>query len=95
MPDILPDTRFARSPHTDATLAGDRAAIYHRETRKAITLNPVGTVIWQALESPKSLAELRGCLVRQFAQVEPDVLESDLRKFMEVLVGHSLVVYEG
>ena len=82
---------YSRSPQADATLAGDRAAIYHRESRKAITLNSVGTIIWQALETPRSVAELQAVLQARFPQVDALVLATDLDRFLADLFGHDLL----
>ena len=85
------DQKLQRSPQADGTLAGDRAAIYHRETRKAVTLNPVGTLLWQALEVPLSQADMVARLHAQFPQVPVETLEADVAKFVAELTGHSLL----
>lgn len=82
---------ISRSPQADATLAGDRAAIYHRETRKALTLNPVGTLVWQALETPQTQSGLLEMLQARFPQVESATLSADLEKFLAELRGHALI----
>jgi len=83
---------ISRSPQADATLAGDRAAIYHRETRKALTLNPVGTLVWQALTTPQTRNDLLEMLQTRFPQVDQATLSADLEKFLAELRGHALII---
>jgi hypothetical protein len=83
--------RFQRSPQADGTLAGDRAAIYHRGSRKAITLNPAGTILWQALDTPKSATELMEVLRQRFPQVPDETLQADVHSFVEQLQTQDLL----
>lgn len=92
MSDAVKTERWVQSAQADGTLAGDRAAIYHRETRKAVTLNSVGTVLWQALEVPRSRAELAGEITTRWPQVEQARAEADVDRFLEELRGHQLIV---
>lgn len=85
------DTRFARSPHADATLAGDRAAIYHRQTKSAITLNPAGTVLWEAMKSPRTAEELAAILREKWPSLDTETARRDVDAFLESLRGHDLV----
>ena len=53
-------------------------------------LNPAGAHVWQLLERPHTLAELRDALVAEF-EVEPAVAETDLRVLLEELQERGLV----
>jgi len=86
--------RFGRSPHADSTLAGDRAAIYHRISKKAITLNPSGTILWGSLESPKTAQELIAFLQERWPQVDSEILARDVQAFIEQLHSYDLLVAE-
>jgi len=86
--------RFGKSPHADSTLAGDRAAIYHRISKKAITLNPNGTILWSSLDSPKTVQELIAVLQQRWPQVGTETLNHDVLTFIEQLQSHDLLIVE-
>ena len=90
----VPSQRFSRSAHADSTLAGDRAAIYHRFSKKAITLNPSGTILWGSLDAPKTTDELIAVLQERWPQVEAETLAQDVQTFIEQLQSHDLLVAE-
>ncbi len=87
----MPDSLLKQSNNADATMAGDRAAIYHRETRKAITLNPSGTILWQALETPCTRADLVKVLQARWPQIDDETAGADVDKFIDQLRTHELV----
>lgn len=82
---------FKRSEHADATLAGDRAAIYHRVTRNAITLNPTGTVLWEAMAEPRQIIELVEALQQQWPDLDTATARHDVETFLHQLELHELV----
>ncbi len=85
------EVRFTRSPEADATMAGDRAAIFHRGTRVAITLNPTGTLLWNSLDPPKTEEELVQTLTDRFGGVPQAQLQRDTRAFLEELASHGML----
>lgn len=81
-----------QSPHADATMAGDRAAIFHRESRKAITLNPTGTVLWNSLTRPTSGDDLVKILQREYPSLDEARATADVAHFLQELSSHQLIV---
>jgi hypothetical protein len=61
---------------------GDLASIY--------SFNETGSLIWQALESPKGLAELIGAVEREYA-VEHEQAERDVTQFLHDMLSVDLV----
>jgi hypothetical protein len=61
---------------------GDLASIY--------SFNGTGSLIWQSLEAPKSLAELTAAVVREYA-VESDQAERDVKQFLNDMSSVDLV----
>lgn len=86
------DQRYGCSPLADATLAGDRMAIYHRESRNAITLNPTGTVLWQALSVPRTVGQLVQELQAKWPGIDKATAQGDVASFLGQLREHDMIV---
>jgi hypothetical protein len=61
---------------------GDLASIYG--------FNGTGSLIWQSLESPKTVAELTAAVVQEYA-VEPEQAERDVKQFVSDMLAMDLV----
>jgi hypothetical protein len=73
---------------------GERAVLYHRQSGKAVVLNPTGSWLWQLLTTsptPQVLAE-------QLRAKCPGLTEaqavSDVSTFLEALFQHDMVLTE-
>ncbi len=84
--------RYGHSPMADATLAGDRMAIYHRASRNAITLNPAGTHLWQVLTAPRTVADLAHELQEKWTHLDEDKARQDVDAFLVQLRMHDLII---
>ena len=59
-----------------------------------VSLNPVGTFVWDQLKgSSKSLEELTGAVTTEF-EVEAATATQDIEQFLRELIQESLVVVE-
>ena len=59
-----------------------------------VSLNPVGTFVWDQLKgSSKSLEELTGAVTTEF-EVEAATAKQDIEQFLRELIQESLVVVE-
>jgi hypothetical protein len=76
----------------DVLAAGlhDEIVMMDIEKGKYFTLNPVGTVIWNLLESPKSLEELCVELIKEF-EVEPQTCLEETSAYLENLLKLGLI----
>lgn len=61
---------------------GDLASIY--------SFNGTGSLIWQLLESPRTIGELAEAVAQQF-EVEPERAEQDVERFVQEMIAVCLV----
>jgi len=71
--------------------SGDTVVILDADGTVMTTLNPVGAVIWKALDGERDAAALAAELVPQFDGVAVHELEADIIDFVESLVEAKLV----
>ena len=57
-----------------------------------LTLNPVGTLVWEALDGNSGVEELVDRLLPQFVDVSREELEQDIGDFLEELASSELIV---
>ncbi len=76
-------------------LADDRAVILDAQGATLITLNPVGTLLWEALDRARSTDELADQLHGEFPEVATDQLRDDVDEFMSTMLDERLVVTVG
>jgi hypothetical protein len=88
---IAAGTKYVQSGEADATMAGDRAAIFHKRTKSAITLNPTGTVLWNRLTSPLSAEELVSALRERYPKVGEEQARADVHAFLADLLTHEML----
>jgi len=69
---------------------GDDTVILDLKAGLYFSLDNVGTVIWQLIQQPKSVKDLRAAILETF-EVAPEVCERDLRALLQELVGKNLV----
>ena len=73
-------------------VTGGRAVLLDGAGAELITLNPVGTVVWQALDGRRSPAALADDLHASFSGVRLDQLTTDITAFVAELRALGLVV---
>ncbi|MEQ8840152.1 MAG: PqqD family protein [Acidimicrobiales bacterium] len=71
--------------------SGDSVVILNADGTEMTTLNPVGSLIWQALDGERDASALAQDLVTQFEDVAVDELERDIADFIEDLAAADLV----
>jgi hypothetical protein len=69
---------------------GDDTVILDLKAGLYFSLDNVGTLIWQLVQQPRTVEELRTAILETF-EVEPAVCERDLRALLQDLVGRNLV----
>ena len=69
---------------------GDDTVILDLKAGLYFSLDNVGTLIWQRIQQPKTVKELRAAILETF-EVEPEVCERDLRALLQELAGKNLV----
>jgi hypothetical protein len=68
-----------------------QAVLVDAEGAELITLNPVGTLVWQELDGRRDAARLAADLVDRFEGVTIDDFERDVTAFLGELEAASLV----
>ncbi len=73
-------------------VSGDRAVLLDVAGTELITLNPVGTIVWQALDEPRDAPAVAAHLQERFPDVHVEQLEADAAAFLDELAAAGLVV---
>ena len=69
---------------------GDDTVILDLKAGLYFSLDSVGALVWQLVQKPKSVRELREAILETF-DVEPQVCERDLLALLHDLAGRNLV----
>jgi hypothetical protein len=69
---------------------GDEAAILNLKNSVYYGMNPVGARVWDLLQQPRSVAELRDVVLEEF-EVEPERCERDLFELLEKMRAEGLI----
>ena len=85
----LASTVQATTDHVACDLAGE-TAILHLKSGIYFGLDPMASRIWQLLQMPHTLAELRDILMAEY-DVAPERLERDLVDFLHQMEQANLV----
>ncbi len=82
---------FRRSPEVTYEVVDGRAVLVDGAGIELITLNPVGTLVWNALDGEQDAAALAESLAGRFEGVTRDQLETDIVEFLSELASSRLV----
>ena len=88
--DIL-DCPLIPSDQAIESSVGDETVLLNLANGTYYGLDPVGTRIWALLKEGLSPAEIAPLLVMEY-EVETEVIENDLRRFLTDLQTHGIVV---
>jgi hypothetical protein len=84
---------FRRADDVVLQVVDDRAFLLDATGTEMIVLNPVGTMVWEVLETPADPDVFATALQPRFdGDVSPEQLSSDVREFLDELAGLGLVV---
>ena len=84
--------RFRRSADVVFEVLDDRAVLLDTTGTELITLNPVGTLVWQLLDEPRAADDLAAELQASFPNVPAERLHEDAERFLAELAAADLVV---
>ncbi len=88
---IDPSVPMKRNPVVLHRVLIDEAVIFHPKTDQVVTLDAIGSIIWQVLEEPGSIDDLVPDLVDAFG-ADPDRVRSDVAELFDRLVEHDMIV---
>jgi hypothetical protein len=86
--------KYRRSSEAEESQVGDRAVLYHRTSRKAVVLNPTGSLIWQLLATPQTTRTLAERLQVQFPALTEEQARGDVVVFLHELQQHGMILAE-
>jgi Coenzyme PQQ synthesis protein D (PqqD) len=69
---------------------GDESAILNRKNSVYYGVNPMGARVWNLLQQPRSVTELRDTLLDEY-EVGADRCEQDLLELLEKMRGEGLI----
>ena len=93
MPTILSNTVIVPSAQATACEIAGETVILDGASGQYFALNPVGTSVWQHLQSPCTIADLCGKLRAEY-DVPMDQCETDVSALIEQLAAQGLVTLE-
>jgi Coenzyme PQQ synthesis protein D (PqqD) len=84
---------FHPAPGVLAEQIDGRALLIDAGSSELVTLNPVGSVVWEALRSGlETVEQLVAVVASTFEDAPADLLEEDVAAFLAELVAANLVV---
>jgi len=92
--DLLKETRVVASQEQVSCDLGREAAILNLKNGIYYGLDPVGARVWNLIQQPRTLAELREILVAEY-DVDAARVESDIRDLLTQLLDNELVEISG
>lgn len=75
-------------------MSGERALLLDSSGSEIITLNPVGSLIWNSLDEPSDAETTAARLSVHFPDIAPDVVLRDVNQFLDQLREAGLVVID-
>ena len=87
---ILLDSVIVASKEQISTDLGGEVVILGLESGQYYSLNDVGTRIWDLVQGPKTVLELRDTIVGEY-DVEPERCEQDVLEVLKHMVSEGLI----
>jgi hypothetical protein len=84
-------TGLRRASEVYFEVVEDKAVIVDPAGTELLTLNHVGTIVWQALDGERDESSITDELATRFPDVPRATLEADVRRFLAELEGVNLV----
>jgi len=82
---------WQRSPGVVYEVVDDQTVLVDPEGVELVTLNAVGTLVWEALDGRRNAAELAAALVDRFEGVTLSDLERDITGFLTEIEALGLI----
>lgn len=83
---------WQRSPEVVFEVVDGQAVLVDPAATELLTLNPVGTLVWEALDGRREAADLAADLVDRFDGVTVEQLGHDIAEFLGEVAAAGLVV---
>ena len=83
-----------RNSNSAFQIADEKAVIMLAENSNIFTLSETGTVIWNILETPKTVEELLAGLYEKFTDDDKEAIKNDLMSFIHECTADKLIIVE-
>ncbi|MGH9668630.1 MAG: PqqD family protein [Terriglobales bacterium] len=87
---ISKDTTVVAIQDQVSCVVGEEAVILHLKDGTYYGLNAVGATVWNLIQQPRTVAELRDSVLRQY-EVERSQCEQDLTRLLQELTEAGLI----
>jgi hypothetical protein len=84
--------QYRQSPEVVHESINGRSTLVDPSGQELITLNPVGSLVWEALGTPMDHQELTRSIVERFPDVDAEQVANDVGEFIDELLDIGLVV---
>jgi hypothetical protein len=82
---------LARNPQVVSDVVAGKAVLVDPAGRELITLNSVGTLVWEALDGTRDRAELSRVVAARHPSTPAAQVDADVRAFLDELGGLGLL----
>ncbi len=82
---------FSRAPRVLYDTLDERAVLIDAQGTELITLNALGTRVWQALDGARDDEAITGEITARFADVDPRRITDDVHGFLDELLQLGLI----
>jgi len=83
--------RYSRNPSVELAPMRDECVLFNPKNNKFCLLNRTAALLWERLESPKTVEELAGELENHFSGVQHDQAVTDVQSVFRDLVATECV----
>jgi hypothetical protein len=87
-------TKIKRNGNSSFQIADGKAVVMLAVNSNIFTLNEIGTVIWELLETPKTVEELVAGIMKKFPDDNQDAIMVDVDAFIMDCLKEQLLIQE-
>jgi len=87
-------TKIKRNVNSSFQIADGKAVVMLAVNSNIFTLNEIGTVIWELLDTPKSIEELVSGTQKKFPEDNQETILEDILEFIKECLTEQLLIQE-
>ncbi len=84
--------KIKRNPHSSFQIADGKAVVMLAANSNIFTLNEIGTLMWELLDSPKTIEELVSGAYKKFPRDNQETIRKDIFDFIKECLTEQLLV---
>lgn len=86
--------KVRRNTNSSFQIADGKAVVMLAVNSNIFTLNEIGTVIWQLLDTPRTIEDLTAVTLKKFPDEDQEVIRKDILEFITDCVREKLLIQE-